>query len=259
MKRGASELCPLDTGMSLPKFTVHRHARSPSTRRRIAHSSRLVSYDLVWAFWTWPVIGDGCRIFAVDVSGEMLNIMRRSVTGPGVQFVQSSADGFAQHIPEKVDRVFCNAAFWHFSDSSAVLQEVGAVLNPEGLFLFNLPDHEFDFGDGRRSEMERLILERLGQPERKEPCRFCHEGIRALATGNGFAIAAFEIVDLRLSGEDLIRLGSIPPIGAEGYPGTSPAERQEILAKAFGHLGHEQLPHYRWAQYTFKSSKDGMN
>lgn len=203
-------------------------------------------------------IGDDCRIFAVDLSGEMLSIMRRSVTSSAVRFVQASADGFAQHIPGRVDRVFCNAAFWHFTDSGAVLQEVFVVLNPEGLFLFNLPDHEFDFGDGQRSGMERLILERLGQPERKAPCRFCHEGIRALAAGNGFAIVSFDIVDMRLRAEDLIRLGSIPPLGAEGYPGASLAERQEILAKAFGHLTLEQLPHYRWAQYTFRPSKEGM-
>ena len=180
----------------------------------------------------------------------MLRQARRVIASSAVCFVHASADDFARHIPEVIDRVFCNAAFWHFPDANAVLKEIRTVLKPAGHFLFNIPDQEFDFGDGKRSEMAQVVAACLKQSRRGEYFRYSYETIQALTAENGFSIADFKVIGLVLHPDVLIRFYSIPHIGARRFPDRTPEERREILTKAFSALSPNEAPYYRWAQFV---------
>ncbi|MBI1923721.1 L-histidine N(alpha)-methyltransferase [Candidatus Poribacteria bacterium] len=198
-------------------------------------------------------IGDECVIYAIDLSEEMLRQARQVVTSSAVRFIRASADDFSQYIPRVVDRIFCNAAFWHFPDASAVLKETRTVLKTTGRFLFNIPDQEFDFGDGKRSEIAQVVAACLQQPLRQEASevlRYSMATIQALVAENGFSIADFKIIGIVVHPEDLIRFYSIPHVGARRFPDRSPEERRELFTAAFSALSPDKALYYRWAQFV---------
>lgn len=198
-------------------------------------------------------VGDECTIYAVDLAEGMLRQARSVITNRVVRFIHASADDFSHYIPKRVDRVFCNAAFWHFPDANAVLKEIRAVLKNTGRFLFNLPDQEFDFGDGKRSEMAKVVADCLQQPRRNEVPGYSYQMIQALAAENGFRIVDFKTIGIALRPEDLIRFYSIPHISARRFPNLSPDERHRILTRAFSLLSPDESPFYRWAQFVLVS------
>jgi ubiquinone/menaquinone biosynthesis C-methylase UbiE len=195
-------------------------------------------------------IGEKCTIYAVDFAKEMLRQARQVISSHAVHFIHASADDFSRHIPEPVDCVFCNAAFWHFPDANAVLSEIHTILKTTGRFLFNLPDQQFDFGDGLWSQMALAVADCLQQPQKNETLQYSYRTIEALATGNGFRIVDFKTIGIPLRPEDLIRFYSIPHIGARRFPGVSLTEKYQILTKAFSVLSPDEALYYRWAQFV---------
>jgi ubiquinone/menaquinone biosynthesis C-methylase UbiE len=204
------------------------------------------------------MLGSDCTVYAIDQSSAMLQQAQEATNHGGVHFIQSSADCFSGHVPERIDRVFCNSAFWHFPDPDVVLREVQKTLRPDGRFLFNFPDQDFDFGHGYGSQMSLAVDQCLGQQtkERKIP-RYSYEGVHALAERNGFFIEEFRTLEIDLSREDLIGFYSIPHVGAKRFPNHSEAERRVIFTEAFRGLSNDQLPRYRWAQFNLALARSG--
>jgi trans-aconitate methyltransferase len=195
-------------------------------------------------------LGEACTVYAVDSAQEMLRQARQALPNRGVRFVQASAEAFARSIPVPVDRVLCNAAFWHFPNPDAALGQIRTVLESSGRFLFNIPDQEFDFGDGRRSEMARVVATCLQHPQSTAAPRYSCEAIQVLAAGSGFWITDYQVVQVQLRPEDLVRFYSIPHVGARRFPDRTPEERRRLFAEAFGRLAPDEPVPYRWAQFA---------
>jgi SAM-dependent methyltransferase len=92
-------------------------------------------------------------VIAVDASAGMLARARSRITSPRVRFYQGAAEKLSEVVPTKVDRVLCNAAFWHF-DKAAALSQIHDILKPAGKCLLSLPVQDFKF-----IGMERLYSE----------------------------------------------------------------------------------------------------
>ena len=90
-------------------------------------------------------VGTSTKIYGIEQSCEMPAQAQRAIRTKSVQLIHASAEDFASHIPELVDRVVCNAAFFLFPNIDAVIGEIRTILKPEGLFVFNLQDQEYDF------------------------------------------------------------------------------------------------------------------
>lgn len=223
----------IEPGMSI----VDLSCGSGSTTRRILASG-----------------GDRCAVYAVDLSEKMLQQARHAVGEQSVHFVRASADEFSKYVPRAIDRVLCNAAFWHFPDPNGVPGEVRAVLKETGRFLFNIPDQQFDFGDGKWSEMARVVSTCLhgSASEPPESLPFSIPVIHQLASDNGFIVAQFRAVEALLRPGDLVRFYSIPHVGARNFPDKAPSDRRKLLVEAFGALSPDEYPNYRWAQFTLE-------
>ncbi len=194
-------------------------------------------------------------IYAVDQSPEMLNRARSHIQNPTVHFIPADADHFSHIIPEKMDRVFCNAAFFHFSQPEKVLEEISRVLKSGGLFLFNLPDQTFDFGDGKPSEMRRVVATCLNRKDlQPEKYHYNQNSIETLAVAMGFTVADYRILEIPTSSEDLLRFYSIPHVGARWFPNCTQEERVALFLKAFKTLPANETIPYRWAQFILSKT-----
>lgn len=199
-------------------------------------------------------VGKSTTIYGVDQSCEMLALAQRTITTETVQFIHASAEDFASHIPELVDRAFCNAAFFLFRNIDAVLGEIRTILKPMGLFAFNLPDQEYDFGDGKPSEMEQVVNKYLGPfpSVAASPLeQYSADTIHTLAATYGFRVVEFKVIGLHLSVDDLIRFYSIPYIGTRRFPNRTPEELKELVTFRFQRCSDAETPYYRWAQFVF--------
>ena len=98
-------------------------------------------------------VGDDVRIIAVDYSQEMLARAQSRINSRRVNFHQGQAENLATLVSGKVDRVLCNAAFWHF-DKSEALAQISRILSPSGKCLISLPVQDF-----KSLEMSRLYTD----------------------------------------------------------------------------------------------------
>lgn len=200
------------------------------------------------------VVGTAIMIYAVEQSHEMLAQAQSTITTATIRFIHASAEHFSSHIPEPVDRVVCNAAFFLFPNIDAVLKEIHTVLKPEGLFVFNIPDQKYDFGDGKPSEMARAVAKYLDQSlsiASLKTFRYSSDTIHTLASTHGFQAVDFKVVGLQLDVDDLIRFYSIPHFSSRRFPSRSSEELKEIVAARFRMLPAGEAPYYRWAQFVF--------
>jgi len=155
-----------------------------------------------------------------------------------------------------VDRVLCNSAYWHFPSPDAALNEVARVLDPTtGQFLFNIPDQEFEFGDGAISEMAQVaasLFEPSAVHDGGMRPELSYHRIHRLASGNGFGVADFSILDIPLCREDLMRFYSIPHVSARRFPELPEDRRTIAVTDAFESLDVDFGITYRWAQFILE-------
>jgi SAM-dependent methyltransferase len=90
--------------------------------------------------------GGDIRIIGVDFSPEMLAFARSRITAPNVELLCEKAENLARAVKTKVDRVLCNAAFWHF-DKEKTFSAINRILGPSGRCLIGLPVHDFRIFD----------------------------------------------------------------------------------------------------------------
>ncbi len=205
------------------------------------------------------VVGTSTTIYGVEQSCEMLAQAQRTIAPKTVQFIHASAEDFASHIPELVDRFVCNAAFFLFRNIDVVLGEIRTILKPKGLFAFNLPDQEFDFGDGKPSEMAQVVNKYLGpspSAAASPPEQYSADRIHTLAATHGFRVVEFKAIGLQLSVDDLIRFYSIPYIGTRRFPNRTAEELKELVTFRFQGFSDAETPYYRWAQFVFSPESD---
>ena len=199
--------------------------------------------------------GEG-KVFAIDSSASMLVQARRYVNSGMVSFLESDACVFSYQVTEKVDLILCNAAFWHFSDPPSVLEECRKVLKPKGRVFFNLPDQEFDFGDGKQSQMSQTVAKCLNQPLRPNMERFDRDIINEIAEKSNFEVSDYKTFGVDLDYNDLIAFYSIPHVSERRFPELPYNERVKIIESAFSKLDKNTLITYRWAQFCLKLMND---
>lgn len=82
------------------------------------------------------LVGDEGRVYAVDISEEMLNRARHRIKPfpPNLSLVCACAENLP--FPDaSINNVICFAAFPHFDDKLAALKEMRRILKPDGVVL----------------------------------------------------------------------------------------------------------------------------
>lgn len=142
------------------------------------------------------------KIVGVDFSQAMLQEASQKFVGQNkVYFVNASADVLPVK-QQSVDKIVCANVFRYFQNPLKVLQEMYAILKPQGYCLFNVPLQCHD--DGRQSIAERVLraIEQVLKEETDHEIHFPQPKIfsspydkarvESLTTQTGFKLVAYE-------------------------------------------------------------------
>jgi len=108
-------------------------------------------------------LGDTGHVYALDISGPMLNVAREQVNSAQVTFLHGDAADAANLLADQppIDRIVCNSVFWQFRHKAPVMSALRQVLAPNGLFIFNAPEPYFIFQDIPRSKKVSILFKQL--------------------------------------------------------------------------------------------------
>ena len=193
------------------------------------------------------------KIYALDASDVMLAKAWETLASDKVEYVHCRAKEIAHHIPEKVDRVLCNSAFWLISPEET-LSEIRHVLKPNGLLAFNLPAQHYIM-DSRREKNPFIAfilqeLRRRGyEPKQKQEGKFTYGGIMCLLTAHDFIVNRVEYFEFLYDKKETQALLTVPAIAT--FFEDVPAEiRKEVTGLAEREVENKAFPPHKWVYFV---------
>jgi SAM-dependent methyltransferase len=184
---------------------------------------------------------DAVEIIGIDQSREMLAIAKARLGSPAIRFALARAEELQAVVPPPVDRVLCNAAFWHM-DMPRVLQAVRAVLHADGLFVVTAPDLSPDDATDvselyTRSKLAWMLLEEraaIGRPltpSGSRPRISQADIVLWRARESGFRLVTSETVLFETSAADTLAFIRMPALlhASPLLAGLTDDERAEVL------------------------------
>ncbi len=194
-------------------------------------------------------------LYAVDFSPAMLRSARRRLADLPVRWVEADAADFARHLAEPVDRILTNSAFWLFP--SAALAEGYRALVPGGSWVCNIPDQDFDFGDGKGSALRELVnravrrLPALGAAAVHDvPPQWSLQVVRERAEGCGFQVERHGVQAIRLTPQDILDFYRLPKFCRGRLPPGMPYRLgARLLRQALRAAVPAQGVEWRWALF----------
>lgn len=192
-------------------------------------------------------------VYLVDKFAEMLALTADLETmSPAIRFerVQDSEEleRLSSLLRNPVDLIACNSSLFLGRDPQAFITRATALLKPGGSLIANIPDQDFSFHDGWRSEFSRHANKLLPSPSRhKIPPMFSREKLQSLAAAHGCSLELSNRF-FPVPWQDFVSFYSIPFMGARRIPGVDQQHRLEHL--------HTMRPAfdeilYRWAFFTW--------
>ncbi len=196
-------------------------------------------------------LGERGHVYALDLSAAMLEVARAQLPSAQVTFVQSDAGDFTGSIPAPVDRVVCSSVFWQFRHKPAVMAELGRVLKPDGLFVFNAPEPYFIFKHIPRSRKVGLLFEQLAA-ERYGVGRQDMRTIAVFLNNHGFELAKTKMLERVRPGEESYLFMQLPVATAWMEPPLGYQTRLELLEEAWQAAEPERSSKQRWMYFVAK-------
>lgn len=194
------------------------------------------------------------QLVGVDASEAMISLARMEIDDPRASFEVSTAETADVAVSGTFDRIVCNAAFWQLGTPYVLLQNLANLLDPGGLFVFNVPA-ELVVGESSdvhalQIALARAIESEVGRsfalnPQIIEPGRLAERLDEV-----GFELVAQERFVYRGLQKELLELMRIPVMIAPLTPGLSPETRQSVLDVAGERTDPEQRVEVPWIYFV---------
>jgi ubiquinone/menaquinone biosynthesis C-methylase UbiE len=191
------------------------------------------------------------KLYCIDSSEEMINVLARKVISPKVDLIISDAENFNNYLDTKVDIVISNSAFWMF-DMNKTLIAVRDSLKNSGRFIFNIAEFDYEFEDShsdakyevinRQLEMRKLVASNIMRKKDK----LNRSVILNLIDSTGFLLRKETFVDTKVTAKDWEYFYQIPTIASKCLPNIPLITSQEVLKNAMRDLHKKPLPPLRW-------------
>jgi ubiquinone/menaquinone biosynthesis C-methylase UbiE len=188
--------------------------------------------------------GPSVKIIAVDFSAGMLAQARRRLNAPNVEFHQQRVEKLTRSVTERVDRVLCSAAFWHF-DKKRAFEQIARVLKPSGKCLIGLPVQDFKVMSFRRLYAENKImwmiheekksrgygLGKVPEPQLARQLSVEKQEVVDHLKKHGLGLENIETISVNLPAADYLDFLRIPIMHKKSFlfTGVPPAIAKEIL------------------------------
>jgi SAM-dependent methyltransferase len=193
------------------------------------------------------------ELLGVDGSEAMVGMARSRVRDPRARFRVAAASDLERVVSGPFDRAVSNAAFWQFPDPHAVLAAVARVLEPGGLFVFNVPaerlagepGHVTPFQVALARAVEAISRRPFPTPEPLAPGRL--EGQLEEA---GFDLVRRAPFFYSARQAELMELMSIPAMIGRVAPELSEDERAAALVAARRWTDPEQRVAVPWVYFA---------
>lgn len=83
------------------------------------------------------------NVYGVDISGDSIDIAKRSLVSKNVKFFNTSIEEYALSMRSKYDAVVANMVLMDVSDLRKVLNSIYNLLKPGGVFIFSMTNPLF--------------------------------------------------------------------------------------------------------------------
>ena len=194
------------------------------------------------------------ELHGVDASEDMIDVARANVHDPRVEFRVGPASAVDRIVEGPFDRAVCNAAFWQFSSPRAVLDGVGAVLEPGARFVFNVPAERIE---GERARLHpfqvalaRALEERTGRPFPTSPATLRTDRVLDTLRETGFEPHEPSRFTYRGRQAELMELMAIPAMISPLAPELSDELRREAWEQASARSDPDESVEVEWIYFV---------
>lgn len=207
------------------------------------------------------------KVYSIDFSEDMINIAKKFVQSKKVTFIIADAQNIDKFISEKVDIVFCNSTFWQFKKQNKVLNAVFNILKNNGLFIFNLNQQFFDFGEPEPNQKFLIdtifseLRKRGYNPSKKLKPKINKEEIEKLFKQSNFILEKTESINIGpRTLEDLFNFFKIPAT-ATFFEGVPKEIQEQILSSTYKKLKKQikQIENNKWIYFVYKKILSNSN
>lgn len=204
-----------------------------------------------------PLLPRDAELIGVDAAEPMVEVARSRAVDPRCRFLVASAAGVEQAIERTVggrfDRAVCNTAIWQFPALRPVLDAVGRLLEPGGLFVFNVPA-ELVVGEETGIHPFQAALARAVERERGDAFAPGQTPIDPETLERWLDAAGFRLLDRRRHvyqgrQRELTELMRIPAMIDPLTPDLDPGDRQLLIDGAAARVDPAQRVDVPWIYF----------
>ena len=192
------------------------------------------------------------ELVGVDASQSMVAVARRQVPDPRARFLVSPAELVAEALADEplFDRCACNAAFWQFPRRDEALAGVARLLEPGGLFAFNVPAErvagETPGVHSFQAALSRALVAATGRPL-PPPTQLLDLGeIRRTAEARGLAWLEVDRLSYHCRQGELVELMKVPALIGPLVVGLADGAVGELLEQASRAVDLEEEVELPW-------------
>lgn len=180
------------------------------------------------------------HVYALDQAQAMLERAKLNIKASNLSFYLSAAENMHEVLPEGINYVLCNSAFWQLK-ADETLQSIKYVLAPKAQLVFNLPA---TFVPSISKDRESINLRRLmtiiareefgiDVPKQRRLQPQTLEASKALLERNGFELVRHKAISYQNKLKDSLAFCSIPIMTERTLPNVDYETRMQILEKAY--------------------------
>jgi SAM-dependent methyltransferase len=195
------------------------------------------------------------EVLGVDASPEMVQVAAATTVDPRARFLVCPAERVAKDVSGPFDRALSNAAFWQFPSPASVLEALGELLRPGGLFVFDVPSERrpgTEVSHPFQVALARAVERRLGRLYRSLATPFDADATAQLAASHGLEeIDRREEVHRGPQGQ-LVELMRIPAMAAPLLVDIGPDAYRDAVDEAAAAVDPEQQVATPWTFITYR-------
>ncbi|MDX1632912.1 MAG: methyltransferase domain-containing protein, partial [Thermoanaerobaculia bacterium] len=172
------------------------------------------------------------------------------IEDPRARFRVAAAARIGEVVEGTFDRVLCNAAFWQFPSLEEAVRAVAGILDPGGLFVFNLPVSRLAGGDvsggGLQTALARAVEEGSGEPFRTRTVEVDPGRLEEVLISAEFSSPDRTRWTIPTTEGEVLELLRLPTMIGRIAPDLDPEARRRVLERVEESVDRDRSTEVEW-------------